>query len=340
MRVSPQDFLHRLQQPLPQVILAFGEEPLLIEETVDAARQAAAAQGFAERIVLNVEPGFDGGQLREHSLSLSLFASRRLLDLRIPGGRPGEAGTRAIDEFCQHGDADTVLLLVCGQLDARAKQAKWVKLVDKYGAVVEQRALRAGQFPGWIQARMRRRGLRADPEAVSLLGHYLEGNLLAAAQEIDKLALLCPEGVLDVTTVMSSIADQARFNVYGLADACLGGDAVKALRVLTGLQRAGVEPVLLIWALAREVRGLSRIAVGLRAGRSRPQLYKENNVWQQRARLIESALGRLRLGDLHDALQRLARLDRVLKGRQSGKLWLELEQTCLTLCQVRHAAQG
>jgi DNA polymerase-3 subunit delta len=146
--------------------------------------------------------------------------------------------------------------------------------------------------------------------------------------------------VLDVTTVMSSIADQARFNVYGLADACLGGDAVKALRVLTGLQRAGVEPVLLIWALAREVRGLSRIAVGLRAGRSRPQLYKENNVWQQRARLIESALGRLRLGDLHDALQRLARLDRVLKGRQSGKLWLELEQTCLTLCQVRHAAQG
>lgn len=317
------------------MLLLHGDEPLLIEESCDAIRQAVVTRGFEERIRMTVEPGFDWNQIHEHSQSLSLFSSRKLLELRLPTGRPGDPGTRAITEFCDQLPADTALLVIAGRLEARVKQSRWVKAIDKCGAIIEHYAIGADRLPGWIRARLKSRGLNADNEAVQLLSHYLEGNLLAAAQEIDKLALLYPDGRLSADRVVSSISDHARFNVYSLVDACLSGNAPKALRMLDSLRGVGTEPVLVNWALTREIRVLSRLAAGLARGKPRAELFRAYNIWSRRNAIVTAALERLDMPRWWELLQAAGRADRIAKGQAAGDVWLALERICLTLGGVK-----
>ena len=178
MRVTPEEFPQRFKGGLPPAVLLFGEEPLLIEESLSSARHAARERQFTERIPLSVETGFDWGRLTGSSQTLSLFSEKRLIELRLPTGRPGDAGTQAIAEYCDTADDDVCLLVITGRLDARSKQAKWVKTLDKAGWIVEHRALNAGQFHGWFRQRLRDKGLALDRETVDHMCHFLEGNLL------------------------------------------------------------------------------------------------------------------------------------------------------------------
>ncbi|MDH3639851.1 MAG: DNA polymerase III subunit delta, partial [Gammaproteobacteria bacterium] len=295
MRIACGELPGRLRESLPPIIVLHGEEPLLIEESSDRVRAAAQTQGYAERVRLTVEPGFDWQQLHVTGQSLSLFAERRLLELRMPSGRPGDAGGKALAAYAADPPEDTVLLVITGRLDTRARQARWFSALQTGGFSVDHRAVRPEQLPGWISARLKARGLSAEPQAISLLAHHTEGNLLAAAQEVDKLALIAAGHPVTSDDVLASTADHARFNIYALADMCLAGNHAKALRMLRGMRREGVEPVLLVWVLAREVRTLVLLAWGLSHGESRSRLFKAHRVWNPRQAVVNSALGRLPL---------------------------------------------
>ena len=320
---------------LTTVTLLFGGEPLLIEEAADDLRTTAAELGYDERLVMTAEPGFDWGRLDEEAQSMSLFATRRLIDLRLPSGKPGDAGAKALLRFCESGTADTALLLVTGPLDKKSRQAKWYKSFDKTGRVVEYKSVPLPRLPVWIQARAKTKGMDIEKDAAMLLANYTQGNLLAAAQEIDKLKLLSQEpGTIRYQDVAGSITDNARFSIFTFVDHCLAGDAVKALRSLTGLKNEGVEPVVVIWALTRQVRTLYGLSAAIAAGQSQAQALKSYGVWSSQAPLIGKALNRYGERGWRKLLRDMAGLDRVLKGREPGDVWSGLEQACLSLCEV------
>lgn len=340
MRVAGDRLAQCLKDKLPPAILLFGEEPLLIEESLAAIRQTALARGFTERIPLSAEPKFDWSRLTSASQNRSLFSERCLIEVRLPGGKPGDDGTRAFAECCAVASGEFVLVVITGRLDGRSKQAKWVKTLDAVGWVVEHRALSPAQFTGWFRGRLGTRGLKLDNEAIERLCYFLEGNLLAAAQEIDRLALFADaEGRVTSDVVDEGLADHARFTVYAVADSCLKGDARKALRVLGALRSEGVQPVLVSWALSRDVRILLRIEHGLRSGGRKDALFRANGIWASKAPLVGAALARLGDGELERLTAQMARCDRVLKGRVDGNIWRELDVLALMMCDIRYPVE-
>jgi DNA polymerase-3 subunit delta len=305
----------------------------LVNECADAIRAAARAQGYAERQVFSVEAGFDWNSLQAASDSLSLFAERRILELRLPSGKPGKEGTRILREYAGRPPADTLLLIVSGKLESAARRSKWALALDQAGASIAIWPVEAAQLPGWIDRRMRAHGMRASRAALQLIAERVEGNLLAAAQEIEKLYLLNGGGELDVDLVAELVADSARYDVFGLVDAALAGDAAHAQRILLGLRAEGVDPVLVLWALAREIRALTAMARELQSS-SLAQVLASPQVWDKRKPLISAALQRIRGRQWWQLLQRCARLDRVIKGRAAGSAWDELLQLTLSLAGI------
>jgi DNA polymerase-3 subunit delta len=318
-----------LRRDLAPLYLIHGDEPLLVEECRDAVRRAARAQGFAERELLTVESGFDWSALFASSHSLALFAEKRFIDLRLPTGKPGDNGGKVLAEIAATPPADTLIVVSCGKLEKSALGTKWVKAFERAGAVVAVYPVEAAQLPAWIARRMQAHGLRADAGVVELLAHHFEGNLLACAQEIDRLALGHAGQELRVEDIEQDIADQARFTVFGLADACLEGRREAVPRMLRGLRAEGEAPALVLWALVREARLLATLGAELDAGRPLAQVIESPQVWTRRKPLVSQALKRSRQGQRQGWLLRAARADRVIKGRRPGDEWRELE--CLAL---------
>ncbi len=343
MRIAPGDLAQRVGKgALPRAILLFGDEPLLIEESARCIRRSAREKGFTDRIPLSAETGFDWGRLTGSSQTLSLFAERRLIELRLPTGKPGDPGAKALVDYCESADDDVVLLVLTGRLDARtSRQAQWVKTLDAGGWVVEHRALEPEAFLRWFRGRLRDKGLVLDGETITRMCHLLEGNLLAAAQEIDRIALFAgQDGRVDPDVVSRGLVDHARFNVFALTNACLNGDARKALRVLNVLHSEGTEPVLVTWWLSKELHTLVRLEHGLRNGEQKGLLLKKHQVWSTRVPAFNAALARLPAGALQGVLRQLARCDRVQKGRESGDIWQELDVLALMMCDSRYAAEN
>lgn len=334
MRVDPERLAGHLKGALAPIYLVSGDEPLLVEESCDAIRGAARAAGYDERVTLTVEPQFDWGQLANTTQTLSLFASRRLVEVRLPTGRPGDAGAKALVQYAEAVPDDTLLLVITGKLDKSARDSKWAKALDSRGATVTCWPLDAGRWPGWITRRMQARGLTPESGVVDILAYSLQGNLLAVAQEIDKLTLICPDGRVSVDAVRAGIAESARFDVFSLVDGCLAGDAPQVARMLTALQAEGIAPVLVLWALAREVRAMARLAADLAGGKPQAQAFKAHRIWAARAGAVSAAQRRFSHSRWLALLQRVARADRVLKGQASGEIWQELEQLGLAMCGV------
>ncbi len=323
----------QLQQSLAPVYFVHGDETLLVNECADAIRAAARAHGYAERQVFCVEAGFDWNSLRAASDSLSLFAERRILELRLPSGKPGKDGTQTLREYAERPAADTLLLIVSGKLESAARRSKWMLALEQAGVSIAIWPVEAAQLPGWIERRMRAHGMRASREALQLIAERVEGNLLAAAQEIEKLYLLHGSGELDVDAIAELVADSARYDVFGLVDAALAGDAGHVQRILSGLRAEGVDPVLVLWALAREIRALTTMARQLQ-GTGLAQVLASHQVWEKRKPLVSAALQRIRGRQWWYLLQRCAQLDRVIKGRAAGSAWDELLQLTLSLAGV------
>jgi DNA polymerase-3 subunit delta len=338
MQLSIANLDDHLRRGLAPAYLVYGDEPLLVNEACDAIRAAAQAAGFGERERYTVEPGFDWNALYAASQSLSLFAERRLIELRLPTGKPGETGANMMMDMLAQPSPDTVLLVVAGKLEKRDRETKWVTAIAEAGAVVAIYPVEAAQLPAWITRRMRARGLVPGPGVAELLAHHMEGNLLAAAQEIDKLAMARVAGAtISADDIEDGLGDNARFTVFGLADSCLQGEAATIERILGNLRSEGVEPVLVLWALARETRELTHMAAELEAGKPLAAVLESRRVWAKRRPLVSRALKRLSLARCHDLIQRAARADRAIKGRLLADPWQELE--CLAL-GLANAAPG
>lgn len=321
---------------LAPVYLLASDEPLQLQEAGDALRARARALGYGEREVLDVEARFDWDNLMRSGASLSLFASRRLIELRLPTGKPDRDGSAAIIEWCKSPAADTVLLISAAQWSKKHEGA-WVKAVERVGQYVWLRAPRVDELPRWIRDRMRAKGFAPGEDAVALLAERAEGNLLVIAQEIDKLAAQREGGPVTAADLESLGADNAVYDVFKLTDAAFGGDAPRALRILDGLRAEGEDVIpMLGWLLnqldlALRLASAPDFATGARA---------EYGMWPARQKLFSGALQRAGRGDAHwrHCLAECARIDRMAKGRETGDPWRELERLLVSIARPRAAA--
>jgi DNA polymerase-3 subunit delta len=331
MQVNPERLSGQLARGLAALYAVFGEEPLQIRECLDAVRGAALRAGYAERRLFEPDGDPDWGEVRAESLSLSLFASRRLIEVRLRDGRLGESGARALTEYAAAPPADVLLLLSLGKLDARQRSSAWLQALDRAGVVVSVRTPGPDELPAWVQRRAGQQGLTMTGEAVRALAERSEGNLLACAQELEKLALLHPGATVDVREVVACAADSARYDVFDLVESALAGDSRRAVRVLAGLRSEGTEPPLLVWALSRELRGLEQMAAAAASGEPVARVLGRFRVWESRKNGVRRALARLRPGQLLGLVQWLARVDRMVKGLLPGDAWDELSRLTLAL---------
>ena len=320
MKLAPERLPAQLKSGLAPVYLIAGEEPLQRDEAADAVRSAARAQGYTEREVFEVERGFDWNLLRAAGASLSLFASRRILDVRLLGSGPGTDGAQALQAYAAEPAPDTLLLVTCGKLERGG--GAWASALEQAGVMVQVRPVDARQLPAWLERRMRSRGLIPDPEATELLAERVEGNLLAAVQEVEKLLLLHGAGPVDANAIQEATADSARYDAFKLVDAALAGDRARTVRILDGLREEGAEPPALIGAVSYSLRELANLAWQIEAGASAQQVLAR--VWQQRRPLYQQALKRGKARDWQRLLAQAARVDRISKGQLRGQPWVEL----------------
>lgn len=334
MKIYAEQLAAQLKKTLAPVYLISGDVPLLVQEAGDAVREAARKAGCMERIVMDVDRSFDWQTLLQAGGEVSLFSESRLLELRMPTGKPGAEGSKALLAYLQQVGSDDILLIIAGKIDKAAMSSKWCKAVDKVGGIVQIWPPKLQEMPGWVRGRMQSCGLQPSPDAVSILVDRVEGNLLAANQEIEKLLLLHGPGKVDAELVLRSVVDSSRFDVYNLVDSALQGDVVRTTHILQGLRGEGVEPPVILWALAREIRMLARISSESRMS-SFEQLCRQHRVWAARKPLVQTALQRHRLVSWRAMLGRASSLDRMIKGVAVGNLWDELLQLSLMIAGVR-----
>ena len=316
---------------LKPVYLLAGEEHLLLLEAADALRSRARELGYSEREVLDADSSFDWNALSQSASSLSLFASRKLIDLRVPTGKPGKEGAAAIIDFCERPPPDTILLITATQW-SKSHETAWVAAVEKAGVFVPVWPLKPAELPDWVAQRMASRGLKPSRDAIEALVERIEGNLLAAAQEIDKLALLHGDKPLDAATLEDLVADSARFDVFKLADAVLAGDAARALRILAGLRAEGEQVVALLGWLLNQLQLLARLS----NVRTNPAAaFKAERIWPAREALYRKALARADRTHWDACLIQAARIDRIGKGRALGDAWTELERLLVSIAKPR-----
>ncbi|MBI5659939.1 MAG: DNA polymerase III subunit delta [Nitrosomonadales bacterium] len=326
MKLSAEDLPRHLASGLKPLYIVHGGAPLLSIEAADAIRAAARAAGYGEREVLTAEPGFKWAELRNSAQSLSLFSARKLVDLRIPSGKPGVEGAQALQEYCQHLSADTVTLVTLPKLDKTALGSKWFTAFEAHGAVIASEEIALNALPGWIAGRLKRQGQSADAETLVFLAERVEGNLLAAWQEIQKLALLFPAGPLSFDQVKNSVMDVARYDVFKLSEAVLAGDAARYAHILDGLRAEGEATVLILWALAEDIRALCKVSRALQRGGNPASALRDARVWGARQKLVERAVRRFSPAFAERALRQAAQADKVIKGLRPGDAWDELLQ--------------
>lgn len=331
MRIRAGQLASALKNSLASCYLVSGDEHLLVAEAADAIRGAARERGFTERELYVATTGFDWEQFRTAGSNLSLFAEKRIVELRLPTGKPGVAGARAIADVAEHAGADLLLIVSAPKLEGGGRTASWVKAIESRGAHVPVWPVEARELPGWIANRMRRAGLEPDRAAVALVAERVEGNLLAAGQEIEKLRLLLGAGRVSADDVAAAVADSSRFDVFKLTDAALAGDAGRALRILSGLKAEGGEPVVVVWAVARELRTLAALTDAVADGTDLGAAMQKLRVWRNRQDQLRRCIGRHQQRDFHRLLRAAGFADQAAKGQNGGDPWQVLTDIVLAL---------
>ena len=332
MRLSAAQIDKHLQGGLKPIYLVAGDEPLQLMETIDAIRARARKMGFNQREVFDVARGFDWNSLLESSNMMSLFAEQRILELRMPSGSPGKDGGAALRAYAERPADDAVLIIQSGKIDKRSKNSAWFKALESQGVTIDVWPVKATEIIGWIRDRLAKKGLQADQGAVRLIAQRVEGNMLAAAQEIEKLLLVVEQGELSEEQVQEAVANSARYNVYDLIDSALMGSkaAPRCIRILNGLKGEGVQPVQILSPLVTELRTLTAMAEQIAEGANAQRVLA--NVWSNRKNLVGKTLQRINAKQCHAMLRHAAEIDRVNKGVERGRdPWLELQQLVLNL---------
>lgn len=328
MRLYPEQVAAHLKKGLAPCYLVFGDEPLLKLETLDRLRHTAAEQGFTERHRFATDDGLDWSQLRDACQALSLFASRQIIELEL-GAKPPKEWAEQIRELQEHLHPDLLLLLHGPRLSAAQSKSKWFEALNRLGVYVPCAAPEARQFPRWMQQRAEQAGIQLHPEALQLMCRAFEGNLLAAVQELEKLALLGLPQPLSLMRLQESITQHNHFTPFQLIDALLAGKANRAQRILLQLQEEGVEAGLLAWTLIREIEQLLGLQLAARRGQPLTKLFSQARIWQSRQALYQQALQRLPLPKLRQLLHGASELNR-LQGRfDQAATWQQLRTLCL-----------
>jgi len=320
-----------LERELRPLYVLYGDDPLLVIEAADTIRAKSRQQGYNEREVLTVLPHFDWGSLLAAGGNLSLFGDKKLIDLRIPTGKPGKEGGAALQQWCQHLSMDNLLLITLPELDWREEKAVWFTALVNAGVAIKLMAPPLPELPGWIAGRLRRQQQSADLDSLKFIAERVEGNLLAAHQEIQKLGLLYPAGALSLAQIREAVLNVARYDIDGLREALLAGDIARLSRTLDGLMHEGEAPPLVLWAMSEEIRALAILRSGLDRGRPLDQLLKEAKVWGPRQNPVKKALQRLSTATLEAALQHAGKIDRLAKGVGQGNIWEEFLRLGLSL---------
>ena len=343
MQIRADQLQARLDAGLRGPYTVFGDELLLVNEAVDAIRASAQAQGYTTREQHQVERGFDWDMLLAQSRELSLFGERKLIEIRLPTGKPGRDGAQALAALAQETSADVLMLVLLPRLDAATQKSDWFSRLADAGVAVRVDSIEADQLGPWMRTRLARHGLRmpsgtAGQICLDMLVARTEGNLLAAHQEVEKLALLVSPGELDPAQVEDLVQGAARYSVFRLGEGVLAGDLPRLLRMLEGLQGEGVAPVLAHWSLAEEVRAWLRLRQGLDAGESFTTLARANRIWGPKEKLLQRALPHLGLPLLEGLLLRAAACDRAVKGLRPPGIphepWEAVRHLALAMAQA------
>jgi DNA polymerase III subunit delta len=341
MRIDSEQLPQHLARGVAALYTVVAAEPLLALEAGDRLRARARELGYGERTLLVAEPGFDWAALGHAGASLSLFAEKRLIELRIPNGKPGVAGADAIERYCRAAAPDTLTLVHLPALDWRGMQASWLQALERAGTLVEARPVARERLPQWLSGRLAQSGQSADVATLQFIADRVEGNLLAAWQEVQKLALLLPPGTLDPDAVRTAVLDVARFDIDDLMAALFGGDRTHYVRVVDGLEHEGAALPLIVWTLANDLRATYRVVAAAARGLSSADALREGQVFGPRRAWVERAAQRWSAARIRAALLHTARIDRIVKGLEPGSnAWNELRRLGIALTAAGSARQS
>jgi DNA polymerase-3 subunit delta len=333
MQLRPEALDGHLAKGLAPLYVITSDEHLLALEAADKIRRAARAQGYSERDVLTVERSFKWGELLASNQAMSLFGDRKLIELRIPGGKPGKDGSAALQNYAKDLNPDNLTLITLPKLDWQTAKAAWVGSLQQTAVYIEIPNVERPALPAWIGMRLASQQQSADRQSLDFIADRVEGNLLAAHQEIQKLGLLYEPGKLSFEQVQDAVLNVARYDVFKLSEAMLAGDPARLVRMLEGLKGEGEALPLVLWAVSEEIRTLLKLKSGMAQGRPLGALLKEYRIWGPRERMMEPALRRVSLQTLEAAMQEAAQVDRMVKGLRAkqfaGDAWDAMLQLAL-----------
>jgi len=324
MKLRIEQLDQHLQKQLATLYVISGDEPLLLQESCDAIIQAAKQQQISERRIFTVESGFNWQSLLEANQSLSLFSNRQLFDLRIINGKPGKEGSDVLKKYVEVANPDNILMIRLPKLDGASTRSKWYTTLEKVGVAIQVWPLKAEQYGSWIRQRAQLLQLKLNANAIHLLAEHTLGNLMAAQQTLIKLQLLYDTLPIDEHAIVSVMSDHSRFNVFELVDAALKGDRKQVCHILNVLKGEGIEPTIILWALAREIRLLAEISFELQHGGHFAELTKQHKIWQNRQALVRTACQRQPTSYWQNCLNMAHNIDRLLKGASLGNPWYAL----------------
>ena len=335
MRLAANQLNQHLQNNLAPLYVLVGDEPLAQSECLDAIRAAARKAGADERTSLMVERNFNWQQIQQFGQAMSLFSSLRVLEIHIPSGKPGVDGGKALTELANHLIPDTTVIIVLPGLEREAKNSAWFGALQNASTLIELNEITPTQLPNWLSARLAAQNQSTDTTSLAFIAHQVEGNLLAAHQEIQKLGLLYPAGEISADAVREAVLNVSRFDAFQLGEAVLAGDAERTTRILQGLQDEGENAVAVMNPLMWVLRPLVRIKQAEARGENLTNAMTNARIYGERQNLVKRALGRLSLRQLEAALQKLCDIDKTAKGVMQGDAWLELSRLCFGLAKVR-----
>lgn len=336
MRCNAEQLSAQFDQSTPPVFLVYGDEQMLLEEAADTIRQQLRQRGVTERQVWHVEGRFDWSQIRWQEQTLSLFDNQRLIEIRLPSGSPGKEGGEVFRQFADDRPEDTFLLIISGKIDNRSQKSKWFTALDNIGVTVPIWPVDVSQLPRFIKQRLQQKKLTITTEGASLMAERVEGNLFAAIQEIDKLALLCPDGQVTEQIILDSVADNARFQAFGLMDTALLGQADKIPRMVQHIRAEGIEILALFSAVSWSVHRLVTMAIQLEQGQQLDQVFRAQKppIWDKAKPMMSAALQRHSAQRWQQFLLQLADIDQAAKGYLKTCPWQLLETLCLNVAGI------
>jgi len=326
MIIASEDLPRHLSSGLKPLYVVYGDALLLSIEAADSIRVAAREAGYSERETLIAEQYFKWAELRNSAQSLSLFSSKKVVDLRIPSGKPGLEGGQALQDYCANLSEDVLTLISLPKLDKSTQKSKWFSTLQQHAVMITADDIPRNGLPCWIAARLKRQNQSADDTTLDFIADRCEGNLIAAFQEIQKLALLFPAGQLSFEQVKDTVMDVARYDIFKLSEAMLNGNAERYARILNGLRAEGTATVLILWSISEDVRALGKVLQSTLRGSNINNALRDARVWGPRQGSIEHAARRLKLPHAERAMLQAARVDKIIKGLLQGDVWDEFLQ--------------